>query len=543
MNLARVRFLRLCALPLSLSLFAACNAPIDESGDAAEANVGVAAQALISARTIAGGNFGSLAAKSDGTVWAWGLNSNGQLGDGTTIDRTAPVQVSGLSDVLSVSAAESNYSLALKSNGTVFAWGWNGYGVLGDGTSTERHTPVQVSGLSGATAVSAAYAHSLALKSDGTVWAWGLNNNGQIGDGTSTERHTPVQVSGLSGVTAVSAQFGHSLALKSDGTVWAWGRNSDGELGDGTTTNRLTPVQVSGLSDVTVIAAGQYYSLALKSDGTVWTWGSNGHGELGDGTTTQRLTPVQVGGLSGVTITAVASAYESSLALTSGGTVMAWGLNGHGQLGDGTTTNRTAPVQVHGINNAGMLSGVTAVAAGDRHSLAQKSDGTVLAWGANYKGQLGDGTTTERHTPVLSPLPCMAACEPQDQCHVAVCDPTGFCESPNKADGAACSDGNACTQTDTCQAGACTGASPVTCTAQDQCHAAGACDQGTGTCSNPNKADGAACSDGNACTQTDTCQSGACIGASPVTCTAPDPCHPAGICDPGTGTCSTLLCQ
>jgi len=186
--------------------------------------------------------------------------------------------------------------------------------------------------------------HSLALRNDGTVWAWGRNNYGQLGDGTTTERHTPVQVANLTGVQAIAGGFSHSLALRSDGTVWAWGRNSKGQLGDGTTTNRTTPVQVLNLTGVQAIAGGFFHSLALKSDGTVWAWGYNHFGQLGDGTTANRTIPVQVADLTGVQ--AIAAGSDHSLALRNDGTVWAWGWNYLGQLGDGTTANRSIPVQV-----------------------------------------------------------------------------------------------------------------------------------------------------------------------------------------------------
>ena len=360
--------------------------------------------------------------QTDDTVTQSGFNLIGNtktnaLVSGTGDSASVGLSVSG-SAVIDIKAAGKR-SLALKSDGTVLAWGGNVYGGLGDGSATTRYTPVQVSGLgagSGVIAIAAAEDHSLALKSDGTVLAWGGNVNGQVGDGSTTTRYTPVQVSGLgagSGVIAIAAggsvYTGSSMALKSDGTVLVWGNNGNGKLGDGTTTNRNTPVQVSGLgagSGVTAIAMGTKHALALKSDGTLLAWGYNAYGAIGDGTTTDRWTPTAVSGLgagSGVTaIAAGGSNYSTSyvnysLALKSDGTVLGWGVNSGYQLGDGTTTTRTTPVQTSGL---GAGSGVTAIAAGYHHSLALFSSGQVKAWGTNVDGQLGDGTTTTRTTPV-----------------------------------------------------------------------------------------------------------------------------------------------
>jgi alpha-tubulin suppressor-like RCC1 family protein/subtilisin family serine protease len=272
---------------------------------------------LSGVKDVAAASEHSLALKDDGTVWAWGMNWAGQLGDGTTTPsypsgRPTPVKVSGLSGVTDVSSG-SSYSLALKADGTVWAWGANGSGVLGDGTYTNRTAPVQVSGpngvkLSGVTDVAAGSGHSLAVKGDGTVWAWGTNYYGRLGDGTSTDRLTPVKVSGLSGVTDVWAGSYHSLALKADGTVWAWGWNGYGQVGSSGEYVQTTPVQVSGISSVTDVSAGSYHSLALKDNGTVWTWGAT------DGSA-DRMIPRQVGGLSG--ITDVAGGWEHSLAVSS----------------------------------------------------------------------------------------------------------------------------------------------------------------------------------------------------------------------------------
>ncbi len=308
----------------------------------------------------------TVAVKADGTVWTWGANLYGQLGNGTTTDRLFPVQVSGLSGVVSVAAGESvtsegkGFTVVLKADGTVWAWGANWTGQLGDGTSIDRHSPVQVSILSDVKAIAVGDYHSVALKADGTVWTWGGGGNGQLGDGTINSRLTPAQVPNLSGVAAVSAKFCHSLALKSDGSMWAWGYNYYGQLGDGTTTIRNFPVQVIGLSSVAAIAAGFSHTIAIKSDGTAWTWGDNYFGQLGDGTTSSHYSPTQVTSLSNVT--SISAGMWHAMAVKSDGTVWGWGYNNYGQLGDGTTTNRLSPI------HAPIFSG--AYTAGGNHSLA-----------------------------------------------------------------------------------------------------------------------------------------------------------------------------
>lgn len=320
---------------------------------------------------IAVGWYHTVALKSDGTVWAWGINVEGQLGDGTTINHTTPVQVSGLGNVFSV-AAGWGHTVALKNDGTVWTWGHNFNGQLGDGTTDTRLTPSQVAGLSNVIGIAAGWWHTVALKSDGTVWAWGWGNN-----------HTPTQVSGLTGIVAIAAGWRHTVALKSDGTVWSWGGS---------------PSQVSGLSNVASIAAGWDYTVALKNGGTVWAWGDNSSGQLGDGTTTNRGTPVQASGLGNVT--AIATGSWHTVGLKNDGTVWTWGYNEDGQLGNGATTNRTTPSQVTS------LTGIIAIAAGNYHTVALKSDGTVWAWGFNDDGLLGDGTVAiVRTTPgqVLGP--------------------------------------------------------------------------------------------------------------------------------------------
>jgi hypothetical protein len=300
--------------------------------------------------------------EGDGAVWAWKLPRRyGRLEE--------PVQVRGLSGVVAI-AAGSGHTLALKQDETVWAWGWNGDGQLGDGSTVDRTTPVQVRGLSGMAAITAEGRFSVALKKNGTVWAWGWNSYGQLGDGSTTNRYTPVQVRGLSGVAAIAASSGHTLAVKKDGTVWAWGDNSYGELGDGSTTYRPKPVQARGIAGITAIAVEYMYNIGLKDDGTVWTWGAE---MLYDGTVTKLPAPLQVRGLSGVV--AIAAGGDHTVALKDDGTVWAWGGNRWGELGDDSRADSLGPVQVRG------LSGVVAIAAGEGYTVALKNDGTVWAWG------------------------------------------------------------------------------------------------------------------------------------------------------------------
>ena len=326
------------------------------------------------------------------TLWAWGSNSFGALGDGSTTHRLSPVQAGGLANMVAA-AAGTFHTVAVRGDGTVAASGSNAYGQLGDGTVTQRPSPVQVGGLANVVTVVAGSMYSVALRVDGTVWAWGHNAYGQLGDGTLTQRPSPVQVGGLANVVAVAAGYYHSIALRADGTVWAWGHNAYGQLGDGTLTQRPSPVQVGGLANVVAVVAGQYHSVAVRADGTVWAWGYNGSGQLGDGTVTDRLSPVHVVGLTRVV--AVGSGANHSVAVRADGTVWAWGSNGLGQLGDGTVTQRPSPVQVGGLANV-----VTAGGAGVAHSVALRADGTVWSWGYNAYGQLGDGSTLMRVHPV-----------------------------------------------------------------------------------------------------------------------------------------------
>lgn len=355
------------------------------------------------AQTIAAGGWHSLTVCNDSTVKAFGENASGQLGDASNTDQSIPVQAIGLTSIIGVSAGGDQleaHSLALKNDGTVWSWGSNIYGALGNGTTTNTNIPGQVLILTNVKAISAGGWHSSALKNDGTVWTWGWNTDGQLGDGTFVDRILPAQVNGLSDIIEIAAGTYHMLALKSDGTVWAWGDNISGQIGDGSTTDRTTPVQVSGLTNVVHISAGRFFSLAVKSDGSVWTWGENLYGQLGNGNTTNSSIPVQVPGLTIALPAVVATGAFHCLVVKTDGTVWSWGRNSYGNLGDGSVENRYTPVQMLDITN------VTVMAAGTNFSLLAKSDGTFWGCGRNASGQLGDGTVLQRNTVVQSTAIC-----------------------------------------------------------------------------------------------------------------------------------------
>lgn len=350
-----------------------------------------------------GGEGHSLLAAAGGAVWAWGDNGAGQLGldPGATSYSATPVRVSGLSDVVGISA-NWRFGLALSSDGSVWAWGNNDRGQLGvdPGATPSSRTPVRVSDVGGAIAVGTGVNFGLAVLSDGTVRAWGDNGSGQLGANPTVTptSYLPIPVSGITGAIAVDAGDGHSLALLSDGTVRAWGDNRAGQLGmdPAATPTSYTPIRVSGLSDVVAVAAGFAHSIALRSDGTVWAWGGNDSGALGLDPTVVSMswTPVCVSGLTGVV--AVAANGENGLALRSDGTVWVWGWNGGGQLGvaPGAPAYSPTPLRISG------LSDVAAIAAGAGEGYALRSDGTVWAWGLNNVGQLGNGKTTDSWKPV-----------------------------------------------------------------------------------------------------------------------------------------------
>jgi alpha-tubulin suppressor-like RCC1 family protein len=354
---------------------------------------------MTTTRTDEAARLEAAAAVAPGTLLAWGRNGSGQLGDGTTTNRALPTPVPNLTGVTAL-AEGSGHTLAVLSNGTVRAWGDNGNGELGDGTKTGRSTPAPVPGLAGVVAVTAGSAHSLALLADGRLFAWGRNIQGQLGIGSSGgDQLTPVQVQnlGLSRVKALAAGDNFTLVLLADGTVLSCGSNSNGELGDGTNTKRSTLAPVQNLIPSKAIAAGRRHGMALTSNGGIRAWGDNNDGQLGNGSTTDSKLPTSVNtdSLNGPVI-AVACGGQHSLALMATGGIKGWGKNSEGQLGN----NSNSSPRVFPVSTAPGAEGAIAIDAGFVHSLALLINGTVRAWGQNSDGQVGDGSTINRAKPM-----------------------------------------------------------------------------------------------------------------------------------------------
>ncbi|MFH1227252.1 MAG: fibronectin type III domain-containing protein, partial [Planctomycetota bacterium] len=338
---------------------------------------------------ISAGSYHTVALKTDGSLWAWGGNDYGQLGDGTTTQRNTPTRIGTDTNWLAISAG-AWHTVALKTDGSIWAWGENNAGQLGDGTTANKNIPTRIGTGTTWLAITAGNGHTNALKTDGTLWAWGRNADGQLGDGTTTDRWIPTLIGTDTSWLVVAAGW-PTIALKTGGTLYAWGYNGDGELGDGTNICRNTPTLISTTS-WSAIDCGNGHTIALRTDGSLWACGRNLYCQLGDGTATDRWTPTLIG--TDTNWLAIAVGDWHTVALKTDGSLWAWGLNNAGQLGDGE-----APIQKNTPTHIGTNTDWSAIAAGALHTVALKTDGSLWVWGRNLEGQLGDGTAATRVTP------------------------------------------------------------------------------------------------------------------------------------------------
>ena len=343
---------------------------------------------------VSAGPYHILAIKADGTLWAWGSTGSGRLGIGPTyvLQQTTPIQV-GLDTDWATVAAGRRHSIGIKTDGTLWAWGDNSYGELGNGTTTDSDFPIQVGTDNDWVEVSTAGSHTLALKADGSLWAWGYNFRGQLGNGTTTDSDFPIQVGTSTDWTVVSGGAYHSLAIKTDGTLWAWGYNGYRALGTGANVDVHVPVQVGTDTDWLTVNTEEKHTLAIKTDGTLWTWGTNSDGQLGTGTTLSQSSPVQVGTDSDWFEVSAGRQHSIARKVTDD-SIWAWGFNGNGEYGNGTTTDSYVPIQVNTDNDW------FTVIAGGPYNMGLKIDGTLWAWGVGAMGQLGNGTLDSSLVPI-----------------------------------------------------------------------------------------------------------------------------------------------
>ncbi len=327
----------------------------------------------------------TMAIKTDGTLWGWGWRGIGQIGDGVTGGIVqSPIQIGSAKD-WQVIAAGGIYNVAIKSDGTLWAWGANSSGQLGDGTFVNKSAPIQIGNSNNWQSISAGGEHTVAIKTDGTLWAWGANSSGQLGDGKYINRNTPIQIGSTKDWQSISAGSNHTLAIKTDGTLWSCGNNNKGQLGDGTNINKNTLIQIGSANNWQSIAAGELFSVATRTNGSLWSWGYNYKAQLGDGTTINKNSPVQIDTTN--YWVKIASGDDHTLAIRIDSTLWAWGKNDHGSLGLGTFDfGRLTPTQV------GLANNWQSISAGEYHTEAIKTDGTLWACGYNSYGEVGDGT-------------------------------------------------------------------------------------------------------------------------------------------------------
>lgn len=345
-------------------------------------------------------SFGNhaVALKEDFTIWTWGNNQYGQLGDNTTTSQLIPVQIAGSPRSYTAIDCGGTHSLAIDSVGVSWAWGNNQSGQLGDNTNTSRLTPVSIVGGNTFARLSGGDTHTIAVDTSDALFCWGSNVYGELGNNGNTNTASPIYIATIFPFVKVSAGKNYSTAIDFKGGGWAWGYNNKGQLGDGTTTSRLTPVSIIFLDKSFVeITANSDFNIAYDDLSAGWAWGNNDVGQLGDDTLVSKLSPVLVN-RSEISFISISNGDAHSLGVDIDGNLWVWGKNNVGQLGDNTTTSKTIPTAIFVTNTT-----FTKVAAGNEVSYALDTNGRIWAWGSNSFGKLGinAATTESRLTPTL----------------------------------------------------------------------------------------------------------------------------------------------
>lgn len=325
-------------------------------------------------KNVSKGDNYTVAVKTDNSLWGWGHNNYGQLGDGTNTDKNTPTQI-GTSGNWKTVAAGANHTVAVKTDGTLWAWGYNNYGQLGDGTTVAyRNAPVRIGTATNWASVATGISHTVAIKTDGTLWAWGKNDYSQLGDGSYLNQNAPIQIGTATNWKSVAVGMDHTLAIKTDNTLWAWGRNNYGQLGDTTYTNREQPVQIGFATDWQLVSTRLNYSTAKKANGALYTWG---------GPDNPANIPTQL--VNGSDWKSISEGTSNTLGIKTNGTLWIWQLEESGSF--------VQPVQVGAATNW------QSIAAGNGDHIAIRTDGSIWSWGINTYGQIGDGTNINKIVP------------------------------------------------------------------------------------------------------------------------------------------------